>query len=80
MHAVEKKRQAVTEEELEFSRTILAKARVPRPRNPKPADEDQRAAFVCMLCEHSWDGVFSVHWERTCPECRSNSVRWLRKK
>ena len=78
MHATEKKRQAVTEEELEFTRSILAKARVPRPRNPKPADEQQAAAFVCMLCGHGWDGVFSVHWERTCPECRSNSVRWLR--
>jgi heterodisulfide reductase subunit A len=80
MHATEKKRQAVTEEELEFTRSILAKARVPRPRNPKPADEQQAAAFICMLCGHSWDGVFSVHWERICPECRSNSVRWMRKK
>jgi len=80
MHATEKKRQAVTEEELEFTRSILAKARVPRPRNPKPADEQQAAAFACMLCGHAWDGVFSVDWERTCPGCRSNSVRWLPKK
>ncbi len=80
MHAAEKKRQTVTEEELELTRSSLAKARVPRPRNPKAADEQQRAEFACMLCGHRWNGVFSVHWERTCPQCRSNSVRWLRRK
>jgi heterodisulfide reductase subunit A len=78
MHAAEKTRQAVSPDELELTRGVLAKARVPRPRNPKPADEEQAAEFVCLRCGHRWESVFSVKWERTCPECRSNSVRWLR--
>jgi hypothetical protein len=78
MHAAEKTRQAVTSEELERSRSLLAKARVPRPRNPKPTDEEQEAEFICLRCGHRWNRVFSVKWERICPECRSNSVRWLR--
>jgi heterodisulfide reductase subunit A len=77
MHETEKKRQSVTTEELEFTRSALAKARVPRPRNPKPADEDQETEFACMRCGHRWGSIFSANRERTCPECRSNSVRWL---
>jgi heterodisulfide reductase subunit A len=77
MHAAEKKRQMVTPEELELTRGVLAKARVPRPRNPKPADEEQETEFACMRCGHHWGSVFSVNRERTCPECRSNSVHWL---
>ena len=79
MHETEKKRQTVTSEELELTRSALAKARVPRPRNPKPDDENQDSEFVCLRCGHRWESVFSVNWERICPECRSNSVRWLRK-
>jgi coenzyme F420-reducing hydrogenase delta subunit len=78
MHAAEKKRKMVTSEELEFTRGILAKARAPRPRNPKPADEGQASEFACMRCGHHWDGFFSVNQERACPECRSNSVHWLK--
>jgi Zn finger protein HypA/HybF involved in hydrogenase expression len=78
MVAAEKKRKMVTPEDLEHTRNVLAKARVPRPRNPKPADEQQRTEFMCMRCGHCWDSIFSVKQERTCPDCRSNSVRWLR--
>ena len=78
MHETEKKRQSVTAEELEFTRSALAKARVPRPRNPKPADEEQEVEFACMRCGHHWGSIFSAKRERTCSECRSNSVRWLR--
>ena len=78
MHGAEKKRKMVTPEELEFTRGILAKARVPRPRNPKPADEGQASEFACMRCGHHWGGFFSVNQERSCPECRSNSVHWLK--
>ena len=77
MQETEKKRQSVTPEELEFTRGALAKARVPRPRNPKPADEEQETEFTCMRCGHRWGSAFSVNRERTCPECRSNSIRWL---
>ena len=77
MHETEKKRQSVTVEELEFTRNALVKARVPRPRNPKPADEEQEVEFACMRCGHHWGSIFSANRERTCSECRSNSVRWL---
>jgi len=77
MHETEKKRRTVTADELELTRIALVKARVPRPRNPKPADEKQQAEYSCMRCGHNWSGIFSIHRERTCPTCRSNSVRWL---
>ncbi len=79
MIETEQKRKTVTLEELEQTRTLLAKARVPRPRTPKDADENQEADFVCLRCGHSWPGIFNLETERTCSECRSNSVRWLRK-
>ncbi len=78
MQEVEKKRQTVTSQELEFTRTELSKARVPRPRNPKVADENSAAQFHCLRCDHKWNGLFNVEWERICPNCRSNSVHWLR--
>jgi heterodisulfide reductase subunit A len=78
MHAVEKKRKMVTLEELERTRDVLAKARVPHPRNPKPADDGKQAEFACMCCGYRWGIIFRANQERTCPECRSNSVRWLR--
>jgi hypothetical protein len=80
MHEVEKQRQQVTLEEIEHAREALAKARVPSPRNPRPSDENQDAGFACMRCGHQWKGFFSRNGERTCPQCRSNSVRWLRQK
>ena len=80
MQATEEKRQMVTLEELEHTRDVLSKARVPRPRNPKAADEDQEAQFACRRCGHHWGHIFNVNRERTCPECRSNSVHWLRQR
>ena len=80
MQAIELKRQTVTAEELEQGRALLAKAKVPRPLNPKPADEQAAATFLCMRCDHQWEVAFSVELERSCPQCRSNSVRWLRPK
>jgi rubrerythrin len=80
MVEAEKHRQLVTLEEVEQTREALAKARVPSPRNPKPGDENQDADFACMRCGHRWKGFFSRNAERTCPECRSNSARWLRLK
>ncbi|MFN2217541.1 MAG: hydrogenase iron-sulfur subunit, partial [Anaerolineae bacterium] len=78
MREAENQRQRVTPEEVEHAREMLAKARVPSPRNPKPSDESQDAGFACMRCGHRWTGFFSRNAERTCPECRSNSIRWLR--
>ena len=78
MQEVEKVRQSVTPEEIERDREALAPARVPSPRNPRPGDENQDAEFACMRCGHRWTGFFSRNGERTCPQCRSNSVRWIR--
>jgi heterodisulfide reductase subunit A len=80
MKEVESKRQTVTDEEVEYTRETLSKARVPGPLNPKPQDENQDAGFACMRCGHLWTSYFSYNAERTCPQCRSNSVRWLRTK
>jgi coenzyme F420-reducing hydrogenase delta subunit len=79
MEAAEAKRQTVDAAEIERTRQALEKARVPRPRNPKPADENAPARFDCMRCGHTWEGLFSVGQERICAQCRSNSVRWRRR-
>ena len=78
MQAVEKKRLSVSTAEIENTRAVLTKRRVPGPRNSKPEDEKQACAFVCMRCGHEWTGRYSLHLERICPACRSNSIRWLR--
>jgi heterodisulfide reductase subunit A len=79
MTEAEKRRQSVTDGEVEQTQAALASgshAKVPGPRNPRPADEGQKARFACMRCGHRWSDAFHVV-ERTCPQCRSNSVRWL---
>jgi heterodisulfide reductase subunit A len=78
MKAVEEKRQTVTAEEMAHTREALSGVRVPNPRNPKPADENQDVNYACMRCGHQWTGFFSANMERICPQCRSNSVRWLK--
>jgi len=78
MVEAERKRQSVTPEEVERTRAVLLEAKVPGPRNPRPADENRDAGFVCVRCGHHWAGRYSANLERTCPQCRSNSVRWLR--
>jgi heterodisulfide reductase subunit A len=78
MAQAEKKRQTVSTDELGETRGVLAKTRVPRPRRIRQRDEGAGAIFDCLQCGRRWHGDFSVHRERTCPECRSNSVRWLR--
>jgi heterodisulfide reductase subunit A len=80
MREAEEKRQSVMVEEIEQTRAALTAVRVPSPRNPRPADEKQDAEFSCVRCGHRWTGYFSVNLERICPQCRSNSVRWLRVK
>jgi heterodisulfide reductase subunit A len=80
MEEVEKKRQAVAVGEVKHTREVLTETRVPSPRNPKARDENQEAEFSCMRCGHRWTGYYSQNGERTCPSCRSNSVRWLRVK
>ncbi len=80
MREVEKKRQSVTPEEVEQTQSVLATAKVPNPRTSKPDDEKQHAEYLCLRCGHHWTGMFSANVERICPNCRSNSVRWLKPK
>ncbi|MFH1635423.1 MAG: hydrogenase iron-sulfur subunit [Chloroflexota bacterium] len=80
MQAAEEKRQSVTPEEVEQTGITLKETKVPSPRNPKPRDENTDAEFVCVNCGHRWGGTYGSGVERICPRCRSNSVRWLRKK
>jgi heterodisulfide reductase subunit A len=77
MLEAEKKRQTVTAEEVEITRTTLLESKVPLPRNPKPSHDNQPADFACMRCGSQWSGLFSIGTERTCKACRSNSVRWI---
>jgi heterodisulfide reductase subunit A len=77
MQEAEKARKLVTAEELEETMAALCTARVPSPRNPKAKDVGQPASYACMRCGHHWGGAFQIE-ERTCPRCRSNSIRWLR--
>jgi transcription elongation factor Elf1 len=39
--------------------------------------------FHCLRCNHKYKAEFSKkEWpkEFTCPKCKSNSVRWLKKR
>ncbi len=78
MEAVETKRQTVDAAEIDRTRVALEKAKVPRPLNPKPKDEGTQAGFVCMRCDNQWQDKYQMEMERTCPSCRSNSIRWLK--
>jgi DNA-directed RNA polymerase subunit RPC12/RpoP len=35
--------------------------------------------YRCMRCGHTWEGSDDPNRERACPQCKSNSVRKLRK-
>jgi predicted nucleic acid-binding Zn-ribbon protein len=39
---------------------------------------DETAFFKCLRCGHQYQAVNQPDMERTCPNCRSNSVRRLR--
>ncbi len=78
MKEAEKKRQSVTLEEVEKTRTALAEMKTPSPQNPKASDDNQDANFSCMRCGHRWTGVYGRNTERICMECRSNSIRWIK--
>jgi len=78
MKEAETRRQSVTSEELEHTQTFLKETKVPGPRNPRSSNESQPAIFSCLRCGHQWAVSYSSNLERTCPQCRSNSVRWLK--
>ena len=78
MNECEIKRQGVTQEEIEASIDILKEIKTPNPRNSRPRDENQGVDFSCLQCGFHWTDFFQSNIERICPECRSNSIRWLR--
>jgi heterodisulfide reductase subunit A len=78
MEQCEEKRVAVNEQEIKETGQLLKEKRTPGPRNPRPRDENQPAGFACLVCGESWEGVYNSEQERSCPVCRSNSVRWMR--
>ena len=78
MNEAENKRLSVTQTELDGSQVALEDTKAPGPRNPRPRDEGRQAAFSCMRCGHTWNANFMIDMERICPQCRSNSIRWLR--
>ena len=80
MKESELKRQDVTQGMIDETREILKETKVPGPRNPRPRDENQPAGFVCLVCGETWEGNYNAGVERSCPSCRSNSVRWIRQR
>jgi heterodisulfide reductase subunit A len=78
MIEAEKIRRSVSNDEIEQTKTVLANTKTPNPRNPRPSDENQGARFACVRCEYQWQDRYQANVERICPQCRSNSVRWLR--
>lgn len=43
------------------------------------AGAGKQARFKCLRCGYEYTDVYAPDRERTCPKCRSNSVRRLRK-
>ena len=80
MEQAEEKRLKVTTEEIMETSQLLKEKKVPSPRNPRPKDENQPAGFECLVCGEKWESNYSSNQERSCPTCRSNSVRWIRKR
>jgi heterodisulfide reductase subunit A len=80
MKQAEEKRLAVQLEMIQETRSILKEAKVPGPRNPRAKDENQPADYQCLVCGESWSGTYKSDSERSCSTCRSNSVRWIRKR
>ncbi len=80
MEQSEAKRQKVNSAEINMTIQLLKEKKVPGPRNPRPGDEDQSAGFECLVCGEKWEGKYHNNQERSCPSCRSNSVRWIKRR
>jgi rubrerythrin len=80
MKQAEEKRLGVEEKMIQDTSLLMKEARVPGPRNPRAKDENHPADYQCLVCGDSWSGIYQSDAERTCPACRSNSVRWIRKR
>ena len=75
MHQVEHKRQSVTDDDVSQTQMTLVDIKVPNPRKPRPGDEGKMVDFYCLRCGSTWTGNHHSNQERTCPSCRSNSIR-----
>jgi heterodisulfide reductase subunit A len=79
MQELENLRAAVTPEEVEEAREALKDRRVPRSSKVWRVKEPAPATMHCNRCGNEWGVTFDLaaDEERTCPACRSNSVRVL---
>jgi len=77
MAALEEKRAAVADEEIERTRETLRGVKVPVRSKLSRVKSATTATMHCMRCGHTWDGGFDpeADEERMCPSCRSSSVR-----
>jgi heterodisulfide reductase subunit A len=80
MRRAEEKRLTITPEMIEKTQEIIKETKIPGPRNPRPRDENQPAVFHCLDCGNKWDVIYNSDQERSCPSCRSNSVRWIKER
>jgi hypothetical protein len=80
MEQSEEKRLKVSASEIKQTRELLKETKVPGPRNPRPRDEGQPAGYQCLVCAEIWEGEYTSDQERSCPSCRSNSIRWIKKR
>lgn len=39
----------------------------------------ETARFKCLRCGREWEGPYDPDQERVCPNCKSNSVRVIKK-
>ena len=77
MEALEEKRAAATDEEIEAAREALKGTKVPVRSKLSRVKQATVATMHCMSCGHTWDGSYDPEAaeERMCPACRSSSVR-----
>ena len=77
MAALEEKRAAVADEEIEAARQALQGVKVPVRSKLSRVKNATVATMRCMRCDHTWDGGYDpeADVERMCPSCRSSSVR-----
>jgi rubrerythrin len=80
MNQAEEKRSSVNAAQIKETSQLIKEKKVPGPRNPSPRDEGQPADYVCLVCGEEWGGIYKSNQERSCPACRSNSVRWIKKR
>ena len=77
VQGLEELRASVTPEEIARTQEALAGKKAPYPKVWKGSVRVE-SSFKCLRCGHAWEQSYDLAYdERLCPNCRSNSVRWL---